>query len=275
MLEQLKYVNHQNEVFEFGKNGVYVNQNDLRDFAWTATKRNNRISALNRDVSNRNLTIIIICATEAEGTAVKNRLHEISEKDVYAMKYGKIVIGDYYFKCFVTKSQKAQYLINKRYMRVTLTLTTDQPYWIKETTKAFRTAASSSGTVSGLDYPHDFPFDYLSATSNDKINNTGFVASAFKLIVYGECTNPLIYIGDHAYQVNCTVDENEYLTIDSVAKQIYLTKNDGTIINEFNQRKKDSYIFEKIPAGMNAVSWNGSFGFDLTLLEERSEPKWT
>ena len=71
------------------------------------------------------------------------------------------------------------------------------------------------------------------------------------------------------------MEEGEYLTIDSTTKKIFLTKNDGTIINQFNNRNRDSYIFEKIPAGSNVVTWNGDFAFDVILLEERSEPKWT
>jgi phage-related protein len=75
--------------------------------------------------------------------------------------------------------------------------------------------------------------------------------------------------------VNCTVGANEYLTIDSSAKKVFLTAQDGTITNMFNNRNRDSYVFEKIPTGQNVVSWNGGFGFDIILLEERSEPKWT
>ena len=67
----------------------------------------------------------------------RNKLMEVVEKDVLAMKHGKIIIGDYYFKCFVTKSQKKNYLTTKRWMELTLTLTTDFPYWVKESTTSF------------------------------------------------------------------------------------------------------------------------------------------
>ena len=76
------------------------------------------------------------------------------------------------------------------------------------------------------------------------------------------------------YQVDCEVGEGEYLTVDSTTKKIFVTKNDGTIVNCFNSRNKNSYIFEKIPSGNNAVTWSGEYGFDVILMEERSEPKW-
>ena len=70
------------------------------------------------------------------------------------------------------------------------------------------------------------------------------------------------------------VETNEFLTIDSVLKTIVLTKRDGSTENCFNYRNKDSYIFEKIPSGTSNIS-SGNFNFEITLLEERSEPKWT
>lgn len=276
MLEKLTYENHIGEVFEFGKDGIYVNASDLHDYEWAATTKGDRISALTRKVSTRSLPVIILCDTAAKGTAARNRLLEVTEKDVLAMEPGKIILGGYYFKCFVTKSSKGSYLINKRYMALTLTLASDHPYWVKESTFAFRVGGNStSGASAYLDFSYDYPFDYASSVVADKVNNGGFVGSNFRLTIYGPCSNPAVYINGHKYQVNCDVAESEYLTIDSVTKKIYLTKNDGTIENKFGVRNKESYVFEKIPAGSNAVTWEGDFGFDVTTIEERSEPKWT
>ena len=273
MLEQLKYKNHVNEVFEFGKDGIFVNTNDLHDYEWTVTKKGGRIAALDRAISKRQLPVIIICDTEEKGIAARNRLMEVVEKDVLAMKHGQIILGDYYFKCFVTKSQKKNYLTTKRLMEVTLTLNTDLPYWVKESTKSF--GAAISGTGVGLDFSHDFPYDFTSDVTVMEVNNPGFVASNFRLIIYGACRNPMVKVNGHAYQVNCDVASGEYLTIDSVSKKIFLTAIDGTTTNVFGLRNRESYIFEKIAPGRNAATWNGEFGFDVILLEERSEPKWT
>ena len=274
MLEQLKYKNHQNEVFEFGKDGIFVDTNDLHDYEWTVTKKGNRISALTYAVSKRKLPIVIICDSEEKGIAARNKLHEVTEKDVLAMQHGRIMIGDYYFRCFVTKSQKSNYLTTKRHMKLTLTLTSDFPFWVKETTFVFRKLGEQKGGAN-LDFPHDFSFDYFPGMGNKKLNNTGFVGANFRMIVYGGCENPTVYVAGHKYQVNCTLDTNEYLTIDSVTKKIFKTANDGTVTNMFSKRDRKSYIFEKIPSGNNVVMWEGGFGVDITLLEERSEPKWT
>ena len=272
MLEQLKYVNHQNEVFEFGKDGIFVDKNELHDYEWTVTKKGNRIAALKREISKRKLPVVIICDTEAKGIAARNKLMEVVEKDVLAMKHGKIVIGDYYFRCFVIKSQKKNYLSTKQWMEVTLTLTTDFPYWVKETVLQFGTG---SGTEKNLDFSHDLPYDYFSGLNKRELVNTGFVGTDFKIIIYGAASNPAVFIGGHKYGVNCDIGASEHLTIDSLTKQIYVTGNTGTITNKFKDRNKDSYIFEKIQPGKNSVSWTGDFGFDIILMEERSEPKWT
>ena len=273
MLEQLKYKNHRNEVFEFGKDGIFVDTNDLHDYEWSVTQKNNKVSALEHAVRTKSLPIVIICETEEQGIAARTKLHEVVEKDVLAMQHGRIIIGDYYFRCFVTKSQKKDYLLTKRHMKVTLTLTSDYPYWVKETTIPFSPAATDGSGF--LDYSFDYPLDYMADVQSTQLNNTGFVGSNFRLIVYGACVNPTVNIAGHTYQVNCTVDSDEYLTIDSSTKKIYLTSKTGEVTNKFNDRNRDSYIFEKIPAGANVVSWSGDFSFDVILLEERSEPKWT
>lgn len=273
MLEKITYKNHVNETLEFGKEGLYVNENDLRNFTWEITSKNNRISSFNRGVTTKNLPVVIACTSEADGIEKRNRLFEIAEKDVLAKKHGRIIIGDYYLKCYVTGSVKTGYLQTKRQMMLTLTISTDFPYWIKETITTFGYGAGVQGK--NLDFNNDFPYDYASELSTKPLNNTGFVPSNFRMNIYGPCVNPKVTIAGHDYEVSVSVATNEYLTIDSINKTIVLTHTDGSTTNCFNLRNKDSYIFEKMPVGMSNVTTNTDFKFDVTLLEERSEPKWT
>lgn len=279
MLEKIKYINHMMEEMAWGKSGIYVNYNDLRDFSWAYTSANNRISSFYKGIVKKTVPIVIICESEEEGYKKRNELFELCEKDVIAMQHGKIIIGDYYLKCYVTGSKKANYLSSKGYMETSLEVTTDFPSWVKETTTQFRSLAEDSGggVVGGknFDFNFDFPFDYSNEFNDKRLKNGGFVGSAFKIIIYGSCSNPAISINDHAYQVNAELSDGEYLTIDSMTKTIVLTKYDGQKENYFHLRNRDSYIFESIPPGENVVTWNGAFGFDVILLEERSEPKWT
>ena len=275
MLEKVKYKNHLGEVLSFGENGIFVNYNDLHDYEWDAISNNNKISGFSKGIVERTIPIVIACLTEEEGLETRNKLHEICEKDVLALKYGRLIIGDFYLKCYVKASKKSEFLINKKYMQVDLVITTDTPSWIAESTTMFRKATEEK-ELDGewLDYPHDYEFDYASELNSKQLLNQNFIGSEFRMIIYGGCKNPSINIGGHIYQVNAELSEGEYLTIDSIAKSIVLTKYNGEQVNKFNERNRASYIFEKIPPGEHAVVWEGSFGFDITLLEERSEPKW-
>lgn len=278
MLEQLKYINHINEVFEFGKYGVYVDTNDLRNYDWSVVSKSDKISGFKRQITNRSLPVIILCETEELAVAAKNRLFEVVEKDILAEQPGKIIIGDYYYKCFVVGSKKSDYLRTKRMLKTTLTLTTDQPYWVKESTFVFGAVGSHldiGGEDQDLDFAFDYPFDFSSNNGSAQLANGSFVDSNFRMLIHGACVDPVVYIAEHAYQVNCTVAEGEYLTIDAVSKKIYITAVDGTTRNVYNLRNRDSYIFKKIPSGGNPVGWNGEFSISIVLLEERSEPKWT
>lgn len=274
MLERLKYQNHLGEVIDFGREGVFVNTNDLHDYKWSTTTRGDRISAFSRDIQTRTLPIVIMCDTEESGISKRNKLFETFEKDVLAVQHGKIIIGDYYFRCYVTKSTKSDYQNSKQYISLKLTLSTDFPYWVKESQISYSTAQIAADGY-GLDYSFDYPIDYTCDLDFASLKNPNFVASNFKLIIFGACSNPEVIIAGHCYKVNCNVGVNEYLTIDSTTKRIFLTRNDGTIVNKFSARDKTSYVFEKIPSGTNDVTWLGDFAFDIVLLDERSEPTWT
>ena len=67
----------------------------------------------------------------------------------------------------------------------------------------------------------------------------------------------------------------EYLEIDSVQKTVDLVQIDGTHVSVLNYRDRDNYIFQKIAPGMNYISWNNGFSFEITVFDERSEPPWT
>jgi hypothetical protein len=261
-----------NEVLEFGKGGLFVNENDLRNFVWEITSKNDRISGFRKGIVAKTVPITLKCDSEEEGIALKNKLFEIFEKDVLAVKHGKIIIGDYYLKCYVTESAKSEYLIHGSHMKITVKVSTDFPYWVKETASTFN--YGQGVTRSQLDFNRDFSYDFTSNLIGKQLHNTNFVATNFKINIYGACENPRITIAGHNYEVFASVGANEYLTIDSVNKTIILTHADGTTENCFNKRNRDSYIFEKIPSGRCNVSANGVFKFDVVLLEERGEPRW-
>lgn len=272
MLRNIKYINHINEQLEYGKDGLYITESDLLDFAWTASSKNNRITRFERKIISKTISLFLKCTDKNSGVRMKNKLFEVCEKDVLAIKHGKIVIGDYYMECYVIESKKTECSLENGYLKLKIKITTDRPYWVKETKTTFGYNIFSEGI--NLDFNNDFPYDYTSNMLGKELNNTGFVPVNFKMLIYGPAENPSVNIGGHTYTVNTSVAKNEYLLIDSITKTVLLKHTDGSETNCYDLRDRTSYVFEKIPAGTSLLSITGDFKFDVTLLEERSEPKW-
>lgn len=270
------YENHLGMRFESLEYGVYLNHSDILNYSWNYDVINNRISRFYRSVSKRGLPLVVIGKTEAEATAAKNRLLEIAEADVYAMLPGKIYVGEYYTSGYITASKKSKYLFNKRYCNLNLEFTSADPAWFTDHNYVFANGSDSNSVDGyGVDYPFDYPFDYSASFKSRKVNSGSVSSSKFMLRIYGEATNPAINIAGHIYAVNGRIQKGESLLIDSINKTITLTTATGAKVNWFDKRNRESYIFEPIPAGIQNVNHNGTFGFDLTIIEERSEPKWT
>lgn len=271
--ERLKYINHLGQVIDFGTDGFFVNANDMRDYEWEVKTKGDKITGFKRGMTSKTLPVVVFSEDEQDAIAKKNRLFEEVEKDVIANQAGKIVIGDYYYKCFVAESSKAKYVKDKRFAKFGLGLVSETSYWAKETQHSFRKIETDE--EDNLDYPYDYPYDYFSGGNSQRIVNSFFAPVDFRLTIYGAVNNPAVVIGGHTYRVNTTVQAGEYLTIDSAEKTIVLTQNNGTKVNKFDNRDRASYIFEPIPSGASPVTWLGDFAFDLTLIEKRSEPAWT
>lgn len=140
----------------------------------------------------------------------------------------------------------------------------------------YSTVANTSGSaVGGFDYPYEYNLEYGVQIGGRSIANSSYTGNAFRIMIYGAVINPTVIIGGHPYTVNGAVGEGETLTIDSMTKTITLTTASGSKINYFDKRDRQNYIFQPIQPGQNAVAWSGDFGFELTVIEERSEPKWT
>ena len=96
----------------------------------------------------------------------------------------------------------------------------------------------------------------------------------FLMIIFGPVADPRIVINGHPYQVYDTLLENEYMQIDSRKNTVIKYMANGTRQNLYDLRAKMESVFEPITPGNIAVNWPGSYGFDLTLYLERSEPRW-
>ena len=275
MLDQFVYENHLGRRFVGLEKGVYLNYSELRDYEWSYDTINDKISRFYHSITNRKLPLWVHCKSKAEAISVKNSLFDLTEVDIEAKIPGKIYIGDFYTRGYITSSAKSNYLVKDNFCQIDLVLTSDDPAWYKEQTRSFMAGSGeATETGKGADYPYDYSYDYAVSASGEKIICDSIGNSAFKLLIYGPATDPAVIVNDHVYKVNAMIGSQETLLIDSVAKTITLTTSTGSKINYFDKRDRENYIFEPIPPGQNAISKIGNFGFDLTVVEKRSEPRW-
>lgn len=151
----------------------------------------------------------------------------------------------------------------------------DKNAWIKPVTASFYPGNSADSQDGSTDYPYDYEYDYAgSKTGVGYFALDHYTNCDFEMVIYGPVVNPVININEHPYIVYTSVNSGEYLVINSENAEVYKVLNTGERISVYDLRGKDYSVFNKLPAGNLVISWNGSFGFDITAFVERSEPLW-
>lgn len=310
MLEKIIYENHKGERFGGGADGIYINQNELRDYVWDYTSRAERVTAFSRGVVEKAIPLIILCESESKGVTAKNRLFSIAEIDVLENQPGRFICGDFYLSGYITESQKNGYLIGNQYMVLSLKFATDSKYWIREKTveylpkpelvggenkppvitgeepqrKALENKAVfgefsfdlSKKSTRKVRYPlFDLPFDFVGVRGQAAIENPSFTSRNFVMTIYGFADTPSVMIAGHPYTIHATVYEGERIVIDSSNRTVIKIGRLGEVTNLYNSREKRYSVFQKIPSGVSPVIWAGSYGIDILLKDERSEPEWS
>lgn len=274
MLDKFFYENSNGKRVVFGEDGLYANYNDLRDYEWSYLDDNNIIGGFYKEPVKKSLPVVIVKNSLAERIAVRNSLFEVFESDILAGKKGRIYIGNWYLKCWITAIENSSYLMHRDFTKADLTVITDEPFWIKE--EIFSYSAVNVSASGGIDFPFDLPIDLQSSNvGQNTVSNSQIFPAAFKITVYGPSSNPvMIKIGGHTYQVNVGLNSGENIVIDSMNKTITKVLQDRAETSVMRYRYKKESIFEEIQPGQNELIWSGDFGFDVRLYHKRSEPDW-
>lgn len=265
-----------------GKNKIFLDRHpywlqtgDILDYEWTYTARNNKICGFQKEIAEKEFTISVFGNSEDEYGENWKTLHDVFELDVRNLTPGYLYFGNYYLQGYIISSQKEGWEYDNGIVDNTLRLVTDSALWIRELKKEFY-PASRSRAASGLDYQFDYKYEYFpGADGVIHWDVDHFSSSDFQMVVYGPCVDPRILINGYSYQIFDTLENNDYLIIDSQRHTVWKYLANGTIQNLYDLRAKQQDVFEKIPAGNLTVNWNAVFGFDLALYLERSEPEWS
>lgn len=274
MLDKFYYENNRGERVVFGGKNIFVNHSDLRDYQWMYDAENELISNIRRGVSEKTLPAIFVGSSGEECISARNNAFVTFERDVIEKKKGRICIGDYYLNCWIFATANTEYLYTERYLKTEFRIVTDDPAWHRKKLMEFRQVSIDRNN--GIDFPFEFLFDFqVSPVSTESIiNDFAFGNTDFIITIYGPAQDPSIKIGGHTYRMNCTLYDGERIIINSAKKTISRFGIDGSIQNYFNHRYKQESIFQKIADGRQELIWNGTFGFDLELVDSVSEPPW-
>lgn len=210
---------------------------------------------------------IVIRGNPIARMAVLNALHDDFENDLRKLQPGKIIWGEWYCDCYITASETVPSGDVKHWTENSIDIFIPSGFWAREETKHFDIPSAPASEF--LEYPYGYEYDYTptSNTATTWETDSPF-ESDFEMRIYGPCVNPRVIINGYPYLVNVAVPEGSTLIINSKNHTVMMGGE-----NCFDLRNKVTSVFQKIPAGALSVSYGG-FAFDLTLFEERSEPKW-
>ena len=207
-----------------------------------------------------------------------NALQTVTDIDKLSEEPGRLYIGDQYMSCFLGVAGTVPSAPrNANFATVGITVLAVRPFWCTDVVYTLRPAGSEEeeGDAMAKKYSFKYPYRYATGITNRIIINNHYAPCPMILTIQGPVTAPYIEIGGHVYNVSSTVLATQRLIIDQPARRIYLVGQTGAETNVFNARNKQHDIFTPVPVGESNVVYTGSYAVSITLVEQRSAPKWT
>lgn len=283
------YENHKGETVNLSKPPYILQELDF--FNWEfVVGSNGKIENAAKKAREHKCKVAITCSNldfspekrkEKWGHAIED-LYKIITSDVLANKNGKLKTdkGDY-LSCRIVASEKNNWIKDSYFVQTDLTILATYPSWITEQsikiTPISDTAASEETGVKT--YPYTYPYKYPLLQTETSVYIDHYTDSDFKLTAYGPTTSVLININGYPYEVLYPLEEGEHMIIDSrpqtpKEEKLYVVRANGEKESIFNYRSVENSIFKKIPAGMVKIDYPRTYGVDLIIYKERSEPPW-
>ena len=247
----------------------------LRGREWSYTLGYRSLTGVSRTAREAELDLTYVrCPEKVDWT------RRLFDADVAAGTPGVFDADGWTTRAYVVKAEPAS--ITPNIIRQKLSIVLLDGIWRKPgDVQHFWSDALQPGL--DLDYPHDYPHDYGGMSILDTVATTRGMPQPIRLTIFGPCVNPYGIIGPNRYEVDATIPAGSRLEIDGTAdaRTVIMISDTGLRTNLFAKavrgtgRGSGTYIFEPLPPGTSTISWAGGFEFDLTAIEERSEPPWT
>lgn len=277
MQYEIYYLNSQGTKLDFCSWPYMIYEGELFDYDWSFDSSTNygsygsRITRFNRPLQSKSLGISVFGNSNLGLEIALTNLTDAFEHDIASQSPGKLYVNGYYLECYITSVKPVEWVTDSDVMDVSLTITAEYPFWIKEHEYRFDVATVKSENNKG--FPLRFPYRYPSGQTNVLLNLTGVKPRDFVLAISGPATDPKVMINDKIYGIIGTVEDRENLIINS--RKAFVRKyTSDAYENVYDARVRDNGIYDKIKDGNFTVDWNGEFAFSLVIYDERSMPKW-
>ena len=275
---QVKYENHLGEALWLDDGKYFVNLGDMRSFAWDPSVNNRpsgyggRVSRFTRGVTERSLRVGVRARTEAEFATRIEKLFALTETDILANKPGRLWLKREYIRCYMSVTSDINtYSRLGFFAEKELQVLITEPFWCREYDYRF-TSSEAVASVNNKRYDGCNPYRYGTRYKISQVNNEHFSACPAIITFDTPSDNPSAYIGGRGYRVHTTVREGEKVIINQVDKTVTHVSAAGDSTSIFSLRDKEMDVFLPIEPGQQDVQFLDDFS--LTLVQQRSEPRW-
>lgn len=278
MKGRMTYVNHLGVTVDLNCDGVKVNTGELNNWELGVMSLNGYIAGFKHEITDKPVVGIVFKHDSEPALRKLDELYEVAivdtDADGYeAPPYGRIVIDDWYMLCWL-KSAEYDRAWYEDAADFTMTFTSDMPLWTREIPQTFVAEVESE---SGLDYSHDYPFDFSRSGLSMVVRNASPRKSPVRITVDGPATSWKVRMADNDYKLNLSLQPGEHVVIDGRDETVTLYDHLGNPTNVFDkiggkfEEHSGSYIFEPIPAGESNLVLDGVDAVEVLVYEQRDQ----
>lgn len=256
---------------------------DLFQHEFKYTTKDEKIEKFSLGVIERKIEATITGNAKKSWQELYDEMNGVFTRDVLLKKPGKLYVNQSYIPCFITTGTAEEMFEDWGFQAVELKIVSDSAEWVMEQLVRIKPMTNVLATRSAEEkekrYPYKYPYRYSLLKTQTNIHIDHYAKSDFEMKIYGPTQSVKINIAGHLYEVEHSVDEGEYMVIDSRTntpkeERLCLVKKNGEKENVFNFRNAEQSVFEKIPAGDVTIDYPRTYGVDLTIFKKRSEPTW-
>lgn len=260
---RIQYVNSKGISFDLECDTIRVSNGSFHKIEWKADVESLRLGARIKDFTKDPVVYDITLQLRGdleERKITLDSMHDAAEYDIWAKTPGRVYFGDFYIECYVLasdthKSSELSYRTDK-----TISIYCPYPFWIKE--------------VSYYVPPVDIDGLLEINTVPASLENPHYAECDFILKAYGPLDELFFYVNDNQYRIVTSCEDGEYLLLDTRDETIVKVDSSGNKTNVYSSQAFALDNFKKIPAGSNSIRYKRNYAIEITLFQERSEPKW-